>query len=131
MYMKIRERVAPQIQRQQRSSEVHVQQRTARSGAERVLFQYSGYRGCHCRTYGLLRSVIFFNTACRDRPGGGRESLPTARRPGRTRQGGGGTAATNLGSPTGLPGTPAPMACGRTPLLKAPAWQNYKVLARY
>ena len=41
-------------------------------------------------SYGLLRSVVFFNTACRDRPGGlgDREFLPTARRPGRTRQGG-------------------------------------------
>ena len=34
----------------------------------------------------LLRSVIFFNTACWD--WGDREFLPTARRPGRTDQGG-------------------------------------------
>ena len=44
--------------------------------------------GCHCRTYGLLRSVIFFNTACRDRPGGTVISCPLPAAPGAPARGG-------------------------------------------
>ena len=47
-------------------------------------------------TYGLLRSVIFFNTACRDRPGGTVSSCPLSTAPGAPARGcGGGIATTN------------------------------------
>ena len=46
-----------------------------------------GHHG-HCRTYGLLRSVIFFNTACRDRPGGTVSSCPLPAAPGAPARGG-------------------------------------------
>ena len=39
------------------------------------------FAGCHCRTYGLLRSVIFFNTACRSCAMDLAKSLPTAALP--------------------------------------------------
>ena len=47
-----------------------------------------GRHSCHCRTYGLLRSVIFFTTACRDRPGGTVSSCPLPAAPGAPARGG-------------------------------------------
>ena len=58
------------------------------SRATRVLRVRRNFAGCHCRTYGLLRSVIFFNTACRDRPGGTASPCPLPAAPGAPARGG-------------------------------------------